>query len=408
MNMGYHRVIGFAIGFMLLLAGCSSDRTGVVGEAPPLVRVRLLDNQNRVEIRATRKPTIRTTSDSSPRALEITDQVVPVSLTPQGWRIGAAQVGTGVLTFHPALDGSMAINGQPYHGTFRFVPVGADRFDVVNDVNVEDYLKGVIAREMYPGWAPEAYKAQAIIARTYALYEVKTGPQGRHWDLYPDQRSQVYGGISAESAKAVGAVNATRGIVIAQGSPGQERIFKAYFSACCGGVGQSAADAFGEPWTEALSEQNHGAVCSVSPAFNWSPVSISKQELTRRMRLWGARRNRPEQAMAPLVSLDIQNKNHFGRPVRFVITDARGARYSLSGEELRWAINTDAGEGVTVKSSYFRPIADGESIRLIDGHGYGHGVGLCQWCAQVRAEHGQRAEDIAVSFYNGSRLVRAY
>lgn len=408
MKTAWYTILLLSMGLFILPAGCSENGRQLSDKSIPLVRVRLLQDQAQVDIRASHPPVVRTGENTAAHPVRISEQPVSVRLTAQGWRIGDTALGGGVLTFQPNTDGSMAINGQPYHGIYRFVPVSADRFDVVNEVNVEDYLKGVISREMPSNWDIQAYKAQAIVARTYALYEVKTGPSGRYWDLYPDERSQVYGGIAAETSKAVAAVDATRGIVVAYGARGHERIFKAYFSACCGGISQSAADAFGDAWSEPLSAQNRGGVCAASPVFNWAPVSIKTQELARRLRLWGQRRNRPEQAISSVASVEIRRKNQFGRPSEFLVTDDKGTSYSLRAEELRTAINTDAPKPETVRSSFFRPVARGDAIQFVDGHGFGHGVGLCQWCAQVRAEHGQRPEDIVLSFYPRSVIVRAY
>lgn len=334
---------------------------------------------------------------------------VPVGLSGNGgWRIGNITYGSGELTIQPAQVGSVSINGQAYRGNYRLVPVAGGKFDVVNDVHIDDYLKSVVSKELLWNWHEEAYRAQAIVARTYALYEWRTAGTGRHWDLYPDQRSQVYGGLSAETSKSREAVDYTRGIVVAYGPPGQERIFKAYFSSCCGGVSQSAADAFGDSYVEPLSDQSVNSLCNASPRFNWGPVIVGKDELTRRFRAWGARKGRPEKDMAPVSRIDIQATNRWGRPTRFLVTDARGTRYSCTGEELRWAVNTQAQEGSTLYSSFCKIINSPDSVHFVEGHGWGHGVGLCQWCAQRRAELGMRHEDIVLAAFQKAVLVHAY
>lgn len=395
---------------LLVHLACSRENPAMLSDAAgvPLVRVRLLQSQQSVTLTAGRPPTVRTGADGTSHPLQFPNAPVKVSLEPSGWRIGSVMLSAGELTVLPSVDGSVAVNGQSYRGQYRFVPVSADRFDVINDVDIESYLKSVVSKEMLRLWDAESYKAQAIAARTYALYEARTTPAGRGWDVYDDQRSQVYGGISAESDKSIRAVDSTRGIVLAYGPAGQERIFKAYFSACCGGIGQSAYDAFGDPWSEPLSEQNHGTLCSASPSFNWGPVVIAKDELTRRIRSWGARKNRSEKDMALLTGIEVQSRNRLGRPVRFVLTDIRGVRYSLSGEETRTAVNSDAGNGPVLYSSFFRTINDADAIRFVDGHGRGHGVGMCQWCAQAMAERGYTAGQIVTWSYPRSRLIRAY
>jgi SpoIID/LytB domain protein len=197
-------------------------------------------------------------------------------------------------------------------------------------------------------------------------------------------------------------------VVIAAGPQGQEKIFKAYFSACCGGVTQSAWDAFGDAYSLPLSERNVGPVCNIGPRFNWGPIVVKKDELTRRFRSWGASKDRPEKNMQPVQTVRVSQSNRYGRPVRFEVTDAGGNRYSWRSEELRWAVNADAPKGSTLFSSFCKIVDDGDSIHFLDGHGHGHGVGMCQWCAQARSLAGWPHENIVITSYPTAKLVRAY
>jgi stage II sporulation protein D len=416
------------IGLFLLLAllfawpfGCRQDMGSVSPRDPksPLVRVRLLDNRDRISLTATANPSVRAGADRAVTLNLPSGTPVDVSLAAGGWRVGNQTLGTGELVIEPASPGTVTIDNQAYRGRYRLVPVGPGRFDVVNDVDVDGYLMGVVSKELLANWAEETFKAQAIVARTYALYEMRTASRSRAWDLFPDQRSQVYGGIGGETAKSRAAVEATRGVVVTYGERGQEKIFPAYFSSCCGGITQSAVDAFGfdQPHIPALGDQNVKSLCSASPRFNWSPVTVRKDELTRRFKLFGMRRSDAPgdmgaavSNMAAVTSIEVapQGLNASGRPVRFIVTDARRARYSFSGEELRTAINTDAPKDNRVYSSHFKPINDANAVRFVEGHGFGHGVGMCQWCAEIRARDGMRHEDIVVAAYPMSRLVKAY
>src|SRR4029078_7850911 len=98
-------------------------------------------------------------------------------------------------------------------------------------------------------------------------------------------------------------------------------------------ITQSAADAFGDPYIEPLSDQKVDAPCNASPRFNWGPVVVKKDELTRRMRLWGSRRTRPEKDMAAVAKIDVRQTNRWGRPTRLVVPDAPGHSYVLHREE---------------------------------------------------------------------------
>lgn len=376
----------------------------------PTVRVLILENQQQVNVSATAMPTIHVGPQGPAQQLQFpAGMSVPISLTPAGWQIGSAQLGIGELLLDQAVDGSVRIDKHAYHGRYRFVPVAGGRFDVINDVDLDGYLQGVLRSELFANWHDEAYKAQAIVARTYALFEARTDGVGRPFDVYSDQRSQVYGGIDAETPRSREATEATAGIVVAYGSIGREVIFKAYFSSCCGGISQSAADAFGDDNIPPLTDQNRGKCCNDSPKFNWGPIAIPKAELTRRLRAWGVWRKQPFNNIAPVERIEISETSRFGRPTRFIVTDARGYRYSIRAEDLREAINTDAGPtGVKVFSSFFKPVDHGTDILFTEGHGYGHGVGMCQWCAEHQAAQGWNDEAIVLSAFPGAKLVRAY
>jgi stage II sporulation protein D len=379
----------------------------------PIVRVRLHAERDQVTIKSTAAPTIKTDSERAPLKLNLPEEDVSLRLLDNRWRIGNATVpGEGELSMWQAEDASVYIDGKSYRGKFRFVPTGGETFDIVNDVDVDSYLKSVVPRELLRNWGEEAYKAQAIVARTYALYEARKQGTRRHFDLYPDQRSQVYGGVEDESAKARLAVDQTAGIVVGYGDAGQERIFKTYFSACCGGVTQSAADAFNEPYLVPLSDQNAHGLCAAAPRYNWDSVEISKDELTRRLREFGRRRGRGEKDMAKLAKLEISQVNRFDRPIRFEAYDEKDVRYTFRGEELRNAINGGATPESPQRlySSFVKVITEPGSdvIRFVDGHGNGHGVGMCQWCSQIRDEAGMRHEDIVISAFPRAKLIRAY
>ncbi|HEX4054763.1 MAG TPA: SpoIID/LytB domain-containing protein [Tepidisphaeraceae bacterium] len=402
---------------VVLPVGCSQEANPTpVASTSPLIRVLLLQEVDRADLAAD-DPQISLNGQLAngavgfPRGL-----TVPVWLASDGWHIGRQVIRTGVLTLRPTSGNPIRVNRIAYRGSIRLMPSGAGRFNVINDVDVEDYLAGVVTREMYPTWPIEAIKAQAVASRTYALYEVHSTGVGRPWDVFSDERSQMYGGISGETDKSREAVAATTGIVLTYG-PGDGRIFRAYFSSCCGGVSQAAADAFpGEPYIPPLSEQFRGNCCSGSKYFNWGPIVIKKNELARRIHLWAQRsseelgRATPELNITAVNRIDLQGVNRYGRPNRVLITDSRGVQYSWSAEQLRTAVNTDAHPGTTLPSSFCKinggPNSD--SVTFYDGHGFGHGVGMCQWCAQARAAAGQNFEQILVDAYPQAKLVPAY
>jgi stage II sporulation protein D len=413
--------------FVLMLCGCVPPDTAPTSVAPqeqqvstpdvapavaPTIRVLLIENQSSVLLTATQPPQLATDNPAGSRRLDVPPNApARLALAGGSWSINDMAIGAGTLSITPASDASVSIDGRSYHGRYRLVPTTGSSFDVVNDVNVEDYLKSVLSSELPAKWLDETFKAQAVAARTYAIYCAKVGRPSdvRPWfDLFSDQRSQVYGGVAGETNRSRAAVDATAGMVVAAGPSGHERIIKAYFSSCCGGIGQSAADAFGDPPSTPLTEQACGALCSASPHYNWPPMSISKANLTRRLQAFGEQQNRAEKSLAAVNRVDVFSYNPLGRPVKFVITDIQGRRLLISGQDLRLAINAGAGPGKGLLSSYCQVINEGAFVRFVNGHGSGHGVGLCQWCAQRRAELGMRYDDIVLAAYPGAVVLRAY
>lgn len=392
----------------LLPAGCiSRHRAG--SEGVPIIRVRLAAATDQVAFSSNQSAVFTSTGDGNARKLSFSAaQPVPVMLQGNAWRVGNVSLPPGELNVAPDVDGSLLVNGSAYRGQFKLVPSGDGKFDVVNHVDTESYLQGVLASELFKDWNIEAYKAQAIVARTYALYEAKTQGTGKHWDVYADTRSQVYGGIKAETDKSTNAVDATHGVVAAYGSKGDEKIFKAYFSACCGGVGQNAYDTFGDPFIPPLVEKNVGGLCSISTRYTWPPVTLEKSELTRRMKIWAGGKGNPLGRMQMLDRIDIESVNRYGRPVRFIVTDVSGQRFSLASEELRWSCNADRQGGPMLLSSFCKPVNQPTSVVFTEGRGFGHGVGMCQWCAESMARQGLPAEEIVRFSYPKAVLVKAY
>jgi stage II sporulation protein D len=406
------------LALLLFPQGCSHQGTSTNSlSGAPHLRVRLLEDVDRVSLATDANPRASIDALATEKTLGFPkNTAVPIYLSANTWHIGALTMGSGILVIRPGSSNGMRINNAPYRGAFRMIPLGPDKFDVINDVEIDDYLKGVVTKEMFSNWPIEALKAQAVIARTYALYSARTGGMSRYWDVYADTRDQVYGGIDGETSGAIEAVDKTRGIVLTYG-PGEGKIFKTYFSSCCGGVSAAAFDAFpGEPYVQPLSEQFRGTCCSASKYFNWGPIVIRKDELAKRFHAWADHRAKilghdiPEAKIAGVYRIDLDKVNRYGRPQRILVTDTNGVQYSWPAEQIRSAVNQNANGGPTLPSSFCKINGDpnSDSITFYDGHGFGHGVGMCQYCAQAQAAQGERAEQILVQAYPGANLVRGY
>jgi stage II sporulation protein D len=162
-------------------------------------------------------------------------------------------------------SGPLELAGRgSYRGALQFSPAGR-RVQTVNVIGLDDYVKGVIAAEMPASWPMTALEAQAVAARTYAL---TSNVQGNGYQLYSDTRSQMYGGVSAETAASNAAVVATRGqIVTYKGAPATT-----YFFASSGGHTENIENAWlgsaPQPWLKGVGDPYDGA--GGDPYHRWS------------------------------------------------------------------------------------------------------------------------------------------
>ncbi|MDX6563307.1 MAG: stage sporulation protein, partial [Gaiellales bacterium] len=146
---------------------------------------------------------------------------------------------------------------------------------VVNIVSLENYLRGVVASEMPSTWKPEALEAQAIAARTYAVATRK--PATSPFDLYPDERSQVYRGLASEGTAASAAVDATAGqVVLYQGQP-----IVTYFSSSSGGRSAAAEEVFSGAKPVPYLSSVDDPYDTLSPYHDWT-LSLNDRDLSQK------------------------------------------------------------------------------------------------------------------------------
>jgi len=180
----------------------------------------------------------------------------------------------GPLLFQPG-SAALALKHR-YRGSIQ-IDVSAGKLRAINMVGLEQYLYGVVPSEMPYTWHPEALKAQAIAARSYALATRRTGA----FDLYPDTRSQVYLGIEHEKASTNAAVNATAGQVVLYDG----EVAKTYFFSSSGGRTASAEDVWGEPVPYLVSVPD--PYDSISPHHDWGPFVFTGTKLAKMLKMKG-------------------------------------------------------------------------------------------------------------------------
>jgi len=178
------------------------------------------------------------------------------------------------LTFRPGPGGPLTLT-RPYRGQI-LVDVVDGKLRAIDIVGLEQYLYGVVPSEMPSSWSPEALKAQAIAARSYAL---ATRQVGAPFDVYSDTRSQMYLGISHEQPAASAAVDATKGQVLMYAG----KVATTYFSSTSGGATESAADWTGVSVPYLVSVPD--PFDSLSPYHDWGPVAVTGKAVAKALKL---------------------------------------------------------------------------------------------------------------------------
>ncbi|MCH2170898.1 SpoIID/LytB domain-containing protein [Myxococcota bacterium] len=264
-----------------------------------------------------------------------------------------------------------------------------DGLRVVNHVNLEDYVAGTVGRELYPGWEPEMFRAQAVLARTYGLHRASAS-RARHgleaggYDVEATTRGQVYGGIHGEIPAALEAVEATRGLVLMfRGEP----ILAAYHSAS-GGRTASAGEVWGRsvPYLVSLPVEHE----EESPDTYWR-VSISGPTLRRALSKSGMELGDPLEIL-------VASRSGSGR-VRTVRIRGTRATKEIQARALRSALGGDV-----IRSTLFEVRSEAGGFVFM-GSGHGHGVGLSQWGAQALAKRGATWREILAAFYPGTDVA---
>jgi len=180
------------------------------------------------------------------------------------------------LTVTPAPRSYLTL-GKEYRGTI-LVDLVDGKLRAIDIVGLEQYLWGVVPAEMPSSWAPEALKAQAVAARSYAL---ATRAVGAPFDVYSDTRSQMYLGVTQESPTATAAVEATKGKVLLYGG----KVATTFFYSTSGGQTESSADWTGTsvPYLVSVPDPYD----ALSPYHDWGPVPVTATALLKSLKLAG-------------------------------------------------------------------------------------------------------------------------
>jgi stage II sporulation protein D len=338
-----------------------------------------------------------TAGDSGGGAVEIPAGTYAISVDGDGLRIGERRWAERSLRVDfesgrfrlAGKDPAGKARDAAYRGRLRIHRDGGGLL-FVNLIKLDDYLMGVVGREMsLQSDLTEALKAQVVAARTYALYE-RSLPRPGPFQLYDDERSQAYGGLAAETDLAREVVEATRGYAVLF----QNRIVPTFYSSTCGGETEPAWEVLDNV---ARMPPLRGAACGqceASPHFRWT-------ERVSRAALAQALFGRP----GTVEELRVERRAKGGHALEVFVRlrGESGGRTLEANRGFRHKVGTR-----TIRSTLIVEILDAGAEIEIRGRGWGHAAGMCQWGAYGMARAGRSSFEILEHYFPGARVLRLY
>lgn len=285
-------------------------------------------------------------------------------------RVDAAE-----LIIEPKDDGYVWIGDRWYRGKTRLIRQDSG-LTAINYVDLEQYLYSVVGAEAVSTWPIEALKAQAVAARSYALYKRNTSSSSIY-DVDTTVGTQVYKGLDTEYTTTHKAVNGTLGQIMTY----DNKVILAAFHSSSGGHTENVEDVWTSslPYLRAVVDYDQK-----SPVFEWQKIFPVSQIQTL------------VAGIGTIKGLQPAEMTPYGRVVTMKVTGDRGT-VMVSGKDIRSTLD--------LRSTLFRISTDGHNLK-VQGRGFGHGLGLSQWGAYFLAKQGVSYNQILAHYYQNTRLTQ--
>ncbi|WP_234987171.1 SpoIID/LytB domain-containing protein [Bacillus sinesaloumensis] len=313
------------------------------------------------------------------------------------------------------------IDERPYLGAMEFLVENKRFVRPVNQLPLEDYLKGVVPLEVFPSWNIEALKAQALAARTYAVSHLNE-------EMDDTTFYQVYGGY-AWNARTTEAVEATKGQVITY----NDRLIDAFYSASNGGMTENNTNVWGgdsrsfypikedpfdpiHPWEFTLSKtQINLEEINWESSDPWEELQEVDKEITAVMKKSINRQGYPgDIVILSIPNLEISPKKYKSNRSTTGTIEVEFLQKLIDGTVLLGNLtleNVNVNRirpmigGSIFKSYYIDSFEATETKYVIRGKGYGHGVGMSQWGASIMGDQGKKYNEIIQFYFPGTTIT---
>ncbi len=282
-------------------------------------------------------------------------------------------------------NGFIKIDKSKYRGKLILVPQNKDRFSVLEEIGIEEYLPGVIEGEMPTLWRDDAIQAQVIAARTYAIYQKKIKNNALY---HINKLDLAYNGSYNYQPKTKEIVDKSRGTVMVY----NWELFPGYFHSTCGGHTEDINIVFNLRSIPPLSGVDCG-YCNKSKYYNWR-INLKKGEIERKL-------GNAKFSVKKITKI-VTEKTGPGGHSSIIKIEHSGGTKRVNANEFRLIVGPNH-----LRSTAFKVKNNGSSL-IFDGSGWGHGVGLCQYGTQGMANSGFKWYDILKHYYPEIDLVKIY
>ena len=381
---------------------------------PPIVRVALFTQVSDVQVGSTESFAM----GDGDGTIAIGAESDVISIRRDGTRIALytangelMDMAAGFLRIEPQSDGGLVtVNGARYPGAIEIVPASTGGgLQVINVIDVETYLRGVVPLEMGMKGIGllEAAKAQAIAARTYVA-----GHMGQYtkekFDLYAGVTDQVYGPVDRRHPDADLAVAQTRGLILVyQGKP-----IRANYASTCGGNIAGVEESFpSAPISYLRSHEDrfgNEIACRTSRFFRWD-ASWTGDELKQVLSHTVPRVLGKPWKGSGVKQIEILGTGTSGRALRLRVTTDEESYVAEKGA-IRQLLESPRGQPLRSTNFEMEVVRRGDRVRqlTLHGRGWGHGVGMCQWGAMQLSQEGVTFNRILGHYYPGADLKSWY
>jgi len=310
----------------------------------------------------------------------------------------------------------ISVSGKRFRGEIELMNRNGT-ITVVNVIGIDQYLYGVLPAEMVPSWPIEALKAQAVAARTYALHNgSKHASLG--FDVCTTTDCQVYRGYDGEAEQTNRAVDATRGEVLTY----QGEVILAVFHSSGGGYTENSENVWSSPVPYLRGVRDFD---QDSTHYSWSLI-LSPTEFSNKLQTNGYSIGRIQAIQLSPMKKSPQgsaDRGVSGRVIQMTVVGSRGTAV-ISGTKLRTILGLKSTcfdiylqESQSGVKLHIEEASDGWSSHsgnqlIIEGSGWGHGLGLSQWGAKAYAEENPSTENLYVEilthYYSGAKIEKMY